>query len=134
MNLDYWQIKYVHMALAAISVSGFILRWSWQARGSAMSGHRLSRTLPHMVDTLFLASGVWLAITISQYPFTHDWLTAKLGGLVTYILLGMVAMSGKLPHRAKTIAFACALLVFAWIVSIACFKSAWGFLSLLEIF
>ena len=45
---------------------------------STLSAHRLTRVLPHIIDTLFLVSAVWLAVMIRQYPFTDAWLTAKI--------------------------------------------------------
>jgi uncharacterized membrane protein SirB2 len=85
--------------------------------------------VPHVIDTLFLASGLTLAWTIAQYPFLTGWLTAKVSGLLAYILLGMTAMSGRISRRARAIAFFTALLSYAWILSVAMLKSPWGFLG-----
>jgi len=120
------------MVLAATSITGFILRWMWVMHDSTLSAHRLTRVLPHIIDTLFLASAVWLAVMIRQYPFTDAWLTAKIFGLLTYIVLGSFALKREISVRGRIMAFSGALLVFAWIVSVARMKAVWGYLSFLN--
>lgn len=58
--------------------------------------------MPHVNDTVLLASGIVLAITIRQYPGVSPWLTAKLLGLLGYILLGMVAFRFGCRRRLRT--------------------------------
>jgi len=129
--MSYAALKILHMSLALISISGFVLRWVWLNSNSRMFRHKLTRVLPHVIDTLFLATGIWLAIVISQYPLSHGWLTAKVLGLIAYVIVGSIAMKDKNEPLIRTIAFIGALVIFAWIVSVARTKSAWGFLGLL---
>ena len=120
------------MGLALVSLSGFILRWIWMMNGSPLFGHRLNRLFPHIVDTLFLTSGIWLAFTVHQYPFTDAWLTAKIFGLVVYIILGSLALEKAPTGQLKVVAFMAAIVMFGWIVSVARLKTAWGFLSFMN--
>jgi len=129
--MDYHNLRLMHMVLAVFSISGFILRWIWMMYESTLSSHRLTRILPHVIDTLFLASAVWLTVSIRQYPFTDAWLTAKIFGLVVYIVLGSFALKQARTVQGRIMAFSGALLVFAWIVSVARMKTVWGFLSFL---
>ena len=99
---------------------------------STLFVHRLTRILPHIIDTFFLASAVWLAVSIHQYPFTDAWLTAKIFGLIAYIVLGSIALKRAVTVQGRIIAFSGALLVYTWVVSVARMKSAWGFLSFLN--
>ncbi len=99
---------------------------------STLSSHRLTRILPHVIDTLFLASAVWLSVTVRQYPFTDAWLTAKIFGLIAYIVLGSFALRRAITVQGKIMAFSGALLVYAWIVSVARMKIVWGFFSCLK--
>lgn len=128
--MDYVLIKQVHMSFAVISISGFILRWAWKINHSPLSSHRLARTAPHVIDTLFLASGITLAFSIGQYPLSTPWLTAKIAGLLAYIVLGMLAMSGGIPRTGRITAFTLALFCYCWIISVARLKSPWGFFSI----
>ena len=83
--MSYLAIKWLHIGLAIISVTGFVLRWSWMMRGSTLVQHRTTRTLPHVLDTLFLASGVVLAVWIGAHPLEQAWLGVKLLGVVAYM-------------------------------------------------
>ena len=128
--MDYVLLKQVHISFAVLSIAGFVLRWIWKITGFRFSGHRITKTAPHVIDTLFLASGLMLAFTIGQYPLTTAWLTAKLVGLVGYILLGMAAMSTRVTRTGQLIAFLAAVSSYAWIISVARLKSPWGFIGL----
>lgn len=125
--MSYLALKQAHIALAVVSICGFVLRWHWKRTGHRLAFSPAVRIAPHLVDTLLLAAGIWLSLKIAQYPLVHGWLTAKIGGLVAYILLGMIAMRSTPRSRRSVIAFVAAVVVFAWIASIARTKSAWGF-------
>lgn len=85
---------------------------------------RLTRVLPHVVDTLLLGTGVALALLSAQYPFVQSWLTAKIVALVIYIGLGMVALKRGRTKAVRLAALAGALLTFGYIVGVALTRSA----------
>ncbi|MSQ98225.1 MAG: invasion protein [Xanthomonadales bacterium] len=85
--------------------------------------------IPHVVDTLLLISAFAMIALADQVPVGMDWLSAKIAGLVVYILPGIIAMHSA-PVKSRSVpAFVAAVLVFCWIVSVAVSKSPWGFLS-----
>ncbi len=127
--MSYLALKQAHMLLAAISVTGFALRWFGRRSGAGFVTGRATRILPHLVDTLLLVAGIVLALRIAQYPLVHPWLTAKIAGLLIYIALGVVAMRSAPASARSTGAFCAALVVFGWMVSVARSKSAWGFFA-----
>ena len=88
-----------------------------------MLARRWVRVLPHVVDTVLLASAIALAVMIRQYPLAHDWLTAKVFGLIAYIVLGTIALKRGRTRAVRITAFWSALLVFAYIVAVAITKS-----------
>jgi len=88
-------------------------------RGSPLLQARLVRVLPHVVDTLLLASAVWLAVLLRQYPFVQGWLTAKVLGLIAYIVLGSYALRRGRTPRQRAAAFVAALVTAAYIVAVA---------------
>lgn len=126
----YYGIKHLHVLLAVISILGFALRGVWMMSGSALLEKRLVRVLPHVVDTLLLLSAIALAVMIAQYPFVAGWVTAKVVGLVVYIVLGMVALRRGRTKGIRIAAFFAAIVVFAWIASVAVSKNPAGFLPL----
>ena len=96
---------------------------------SPMLAHRWVRVAPHVVDTVLLASAIALAVMVGQYPLVDDWLTAKVLGLVVYIVLGMIALKRGRTRAARITAFCSALLVFAYIVAVAVTKSVVPYVS-----
>jgi uncharacterized membrane protein SirB2 len=126
----YFGIKHLHVLLAVISILGFMLRGVWMMSGSGLLERRLVRVLPHVVDTLLLITALLLAVMIAQYPFVAGWVTAKVLGLVVYIVLGVVALRRGRTKGIRIAAFFGAIVVFAWIMSVAFSKNPAGFLPL----
>lgn len=117
--LTHTLIKQAHMTCAVISLLGFMLRGWWMWRDSALLRHPLTRSLPHLNDSLLLAAGIWLAVSLKQYPFVHPWLTAKLVALVAYIVAGSIALKRGRTQSVRLLAFFIALGLFAYIIAVA---------------
>ena len=127
--MDYLLLKHFHMTCAALSGSFFLVRGSWMLAGSSLLQRRWVKTLPHIVDSLLLASAIWLAAWSHQYPVQMPWLNAKIIGLVAYIVLGSVALKYGRSKPVRATAFVAALLTFAYIVAVAVTKNPFFFLS-----
>jgi uncharacterized membrane protein SirB2 len=121
----YVALKHLHMASAAVSLALFLVRGTWMLTGSRLLHTRFSRIVPHVVDSLLLATAVGLMIELRQYPFAQDWLTAKLIGLVAYIFLGTIALKRGRTPAIRSAALVAALMVFAWIVMTARAHAPW---------
>jgi uncharacterized membrane protein SirB2 len=119
----YTLLKYLHVGCVVLSGAGFALRGAWMLQGSPLLAQRWVRVLPHVVDTVLLASAIALALMLEQYPLVQGWLTAKLIGLVVYIVLGTIALKRGRTRGVRLTAFGAALLVFAYIVAVALTKS-----------
>ncbi|MBI2276097.1 MAG: SirB2 family protein [Dechloromonas sp.] len=117
--MSYLALKHLHVTCVVLSGLGFCLRGWWMLRESPLRQHRLARVLPHVVDTLLLGSALTMAWMSGQYPFAQGWLTAKLGGLIAYILLGTMALKRGKTRRSRATYFGLALLAYAYIVSVA---------------
>jgi uncharacterized membrane protein SirB2 len=126
----YAALKALHVGCVIASISGFALRGALMLLDSPLLQARFARIAPHVVDTLLLASALWLAALIGQYPFVQGWLTAKVLGLVAYIVLGTVALKRARSKPVRAAAFALALLAAAYIVSVALTRDPLGFLAL----
>ena len=111
--------KLIHLGAALLSFTLFFLRGAWILWGEPQPPRRWTRIVPHLNDTLLLAAGVWMAVTIRQYPFADPWLTAKIVGLFVYIALGMLALRPGRSLRTRRAAWLAAQCVFAYIVAVA---------------
>jgi uncharacterized membrane protein SirB2 len=112
-------LKTIHIACAALTLAGFLLRGLWMLRESPRLQQRLVRVLPHVVDTGLFLTGAIMVITRHGGAVWQPWLLAKLGGILLYIVLGMLALRPGRPRMLRVAAFVLALPVFAWIVSVA---------------
>jgi uncharacterized membrane protein SirB2 len=116
-------LKLVHVTAVVLSGAGFVLRGVWMLRDSPLLQARLTRILPHVIDTVLLGSAILLALRIYQYPFVHGWLTAKVVALLAYIVLGSLALKRGRSRRVRTVSFALALAVFLYIIAVAITRS-----------
>ncbi len=128
--MDYAALKLIHQGAVAISITGFFARGAGALAGAGWARSRVARTLPHLVDTVLLATAIALAWMLQMNPLTTPWLGAKIVGLLAYIGLGMVALKPGRPVGMRAAAWIAALLCFAQIVATAITKSPLGLLAL----
>jgi uncharacterized membrane protein SirB2 len=122
-------MKTLHLTLALLTICGFLLRGVWMLRGSKLSQHPLPRIAPHIIDTLFLATGIALVLQLNLVVLQNSWLIAKFAGLLLYIALGAIALRHGKTMRIRTLAFAAAVLVFAYIAGAGANKSPLSWLA-----
>jgi len=127
--MNYLLLKQIHLSLASLSIAGFVLRWCWRMRRSPLAMTRLARIAPHVLDTVFLATAVLLSSMAGPGSLGAAWFSAKIIGLVLYILLGMMAMRSAPVAKRSVPAFIAAVLVFGWVVTVAVTKSPLGWLQ-----
>jgi len=130
--MDYASVKLMHQSAVALSALGFAIRGRASLHGAAWMHGRSAKTLPHVVDTVLLASALTLAWMLRLNPTGSPWLMAKIVGLLLYIALGMVALRPRYPLALRGGAWAAALLVLGWIASVALLKNPWGVFALLH--
>jgi uncharacterized membrane protein SirB2 len=122
--VNYLALKHLHITFAALSGSFFLLRGVWMLLDSPLLQRRWVRIVPHVVDTLLLASALGLVFWSGQYPFVQNWLTAKVLALVAYIVLGTIALKRGKTKGIRTFALLAALATFAYIVAVALTRRA----------
>jgi len=117
--VSYLLLKYVHVTAVATSFVLFFLRGIWMMQASGRLSARWVRVVPHVVDTVLLASAITLAVLTAQYPFVQSWLTAKVLALLAYIVVGSIALRRGPTRRTRIVAWVMALAVFGYIVAVA---------------
>lgn len=115
----YLSLRMIHVTCVAIAAVGFLLRGAWMLRQSPLLNHRLTRTLPHVNDTILLGAAIAMAWIANLNPLDHAWLTAKLIGLILYILLGSIALRRGPTPKVRAQAFAGAVFCFGYVVAVA---------------
>lgn len=125
----YAQIRLIHIVAVILSGSLFALRGLMMLLHSRHVNHPILRYLSYAIDTTLLIAALLLVTMLQQYPFVQAWLTMKVLLLMLYIVLGSLALK---RGRTRAIQIACyfaALLVFLFIISVACTHSPAGVFS-----
>lgn len=126
--MSYILLKHAHMSLAAASASLFLVRAMWMLAGSPMLSRGWVKRVPHLVDSLLLASAIALAWWAGLSPASSPWLGAKIGALAAYIVLGSIALKYGKTRLARLAALAAALACLAYIATTAVTKNPLFFL------
>lgn len=130
--MSYLFLKNIHTLLALLTISGFLLRGYWMMTKSDKLQQRMTRVAPHILDTVFLASGIAMLVLLSLNPLSQSWLLAKFAGLIVYILLGTVAIRRGSTQQVRVLALVGALSAFAYVVGVALSKSPASWLAYLS--
>ena len=117
-------LKTIHILLVFVVICSFIVRFILLDRG-VFPRQRWLKVLPHVLDTLLLASGITLAVNFVQYPAQAVWLSTKLMALFVYVLFGVMAMRAQRSRRQRWLAFSGAMLSFAYVLAVAVSKDPW---------
>ncbi|MDE2196575.1 MAG: SirB2 family protein [Gammaproteobacteria bacterium] len=123
-------MKLAHVAFAGMSIALFALRGTFTLVAVRPSTRRVWKILPHVVDTLLLVLGAWLAIMLRLNPLHVTWLGVKLLCVIGYIALGVLAFRLHRPRWLKLGLFGAAILLFAFIASIAILHNPRGIFAL----
>ena len=126
-NMEW--IKSIHISCVVLSFSGFFLRGIWMLSGSSMLHKKWVKTVPHVVDATLLLSALLMLYILQWSVLDYQWLQVKIGALLVYIWLGMLALKPGRPKRVRFVAWLSGLIVFLFIVSVAINKSVFGFMG-----
>ena len=120
----YHIVKQIHVILVIISVALFQVRY-WRIKYLQQQPSRIIRTAPHIIDTLLLSAGIYLAWLAGYSPFNSTWFLVKIIAVISYILLGLIAMRSNGVKQWLSYFLATATVLF--IMLVAHLKTAWPF-------
>ncbi len=115
-------VKTIHVSAVFLSILGFVARFVMKYNHSFYQDRYWFKKLPHWVDTMLLATALIMIYLLGVNPFTTLWIAEKLIGLVSYILLGMVALRWGQSSHIRLAAAIGAVVVFVYIVYVAHYK------------
>ncbi|WP_334059240.1 SirB2 family protein [Alteromonas sp. S005] len=107
----YMMAKHLHLTAVGLSILFFVFRFIWSQFDATALNKKWVKILPHIIDTVLLASAIWLCVILSQYPFVNAWLTFKVIGVVLYIVFGLFALKKAKTKLSKWGFFVAALVV-----------------------
>ncbi len=119
----YNQVLTVHVSTVILSISGFIFRGILHFRGSDLVKRKWLKITPHIIDTVLIISAITLLIQNGLNLLTTPWLLAKLIALIFYIALGLIAFRFSKTTRVRMLAWSGAILLFAYICTVAVTKN-----------
>ena len=122
-------LKPVHITCAVLSFSGFLLRGIWMLQDSSLLNQKWVKIFPHVIDTILLVSALMMLYVLHLSAIENSWLLAKIGALLVYIALGMLALKYGKNKQVRGVAWVSGLLVFLYIMSVALTKSILGFIN-----
>jgi uncharacterized membrane protein SirB2 len=129
IRMQYLAAHHLHVTFVTISIALFLFRGGLMLADSPHLRTPVLRVAPHVVDTLLLASALWLVSTLQVPVLPASWLLAKISGLLVYIGLGSLALRPGRSKRVRLAAFIAALVTVGWIVSVAVLHDPLGFLG-----
>lgn len=121
--LEHATLKLVHQSSVLLSITGFAARGALMLLRSPLLTRRWMRTWPHVIDTVLLGSGVWMAVNLRLHPGDNPWLAAKIVALAAYIGLGFIALRLGRTYARRSVALVAALLCFAYMLLVATSRS-----------
>lgn len=124
-------IKVIHVFCAYSTGLGFLLRGVFAIFHSPLGKHRLTKTLPHIIDSCLLFSGLLMVFSWSISPTSQTWLLAKLFALLIYIAFGLLMIRWGNTERRRWMGLIGGLLTYSYIVGVAHSKSALSLLTFL---
>lgn len=116
-------IKHLHMSLAIVSILGFLLRSYWLLRGSHWFSAKLTKFLPHIIDTALLASAITLLVLYGWNPLEQPWLVAKILALFAYVGFGICAFRLARNKVQQLLAIVAAMTSVSYLLGVALTKS-----------
>ena len=124
---SYYILKLTHIACVVISGSLFIYRYAKLRMRPDQPLAKALKVLPHINDTVLLASAIGMLSLIGLNPFTTPWLLAKILALLVYITLGAICMRSLPGSKHQTISFVAAISVFTYSLLVGLSKQVFPF-------
>jgi len=127
----YPDIKLVHIGAALTSGMLFALRGLGLSLGMRWPRVAPLRYLAYTVDTVLLTAAMMLLTILPAGLFANGWLIAKIGFVIAYVTLGVLAFRPGRARLPRVVLYAAALLCFLQIHGIARMHHPLGLLHLL---
>lgn len=90
----YLGLKHSHLMFVMLSVILFYYRFFVvQIRNRELP--KALKIIPHVIDTLLIATAIGLCVVLQQYPIMVTWLTVKVLFVIGYIVFAVLAIKAQ---------------------------------------
>ncbi len=124
--MDYMVLKHSHMMFAVLSIILFYTRAFLRIKQMPLAKNKVLFISSHSVDTLLLASAIYLAVMLGMSPHNQPWLGEKILLVVAYIITG-VLMTKQTVLKGQLALLALASAILVCIFYLARFKTPFLF-------
>lgn len=132
MSIELYPLLiHLHRASVTLSLSLFVARALGVRWSHAWPMAARWRWLSVAIDTVLLSAGASLWYILALHPLQQHWLGVKLMLVVSYIVLGSLALKRARSPRGKTWALLAACFTAFTIIGIALARAPEGWLRLL---
>ncbi len=128
--MNYLLLKYVHILCVAVSFSLFCVRGLWMMKVYPPATERWVKVLPHVIDTLLLASAIAM-VAISPLVRWPLWIQTKIALLIVFLALALASFRLGRGRLARGGLWLVAALLFLYITTVAVLHDPAGVLALL---
>lgn len=128
----YPWVRTTHISLVLASGSLFAVRGVAVLLGARWAMAASLRRLSYAIDTALLGAALLLLAILNLNPFAVPWLATKIALLLTYIVLGSLALKRAPTPRLRGVSLVAALLCYGMMVSIALAHHPLGWLARLQ--
>lgn len=120
-------LKHTHMLMAILTIGIYILLGLSAVFVPKVLRHKAISIATHVIYTLLLLTAIALLFAHGWNPLAQGWIMTKIGLLVIYIGLAVVAFKPKFPAGVRVPAYFAGLVALSWAWSSAWTKMVWPF-------
>lgn len=118
-------LRSLHLITVTITLIGFLVRAWWMLRDSPLLYAKPVKIFPHVNDTVLLATALGAGYVSGQLPFQDPWLTAKLTGVIAYIVFGAFGLHYGKTKGQRIVFLLLALASFCYVIAVAATRNPW---------
>jgi uncharacterized membrane protein SirB2 len=116
-------LKSIHMVAVTTTLAGLLVRGWWMLSDSKLLSAKPVKIFPHANDTVLISSALAAGYVSGQLPFVDPWLTAKLFGVIAYVVFSAGAFTFGKTKQQRIIFLILAAATFAYIILVAACRS-----------
>jgi uncharacterized membrane protein SirB2 len=117
--MNYLTLKYLHIICVAGSFSLFFIRGIWLLRSYPHAQEPWIRALPHVIDSLLVASAIGMLALGPKGVWDGNWMLVKVVLVVVYAVMSVLLLRLAKGKVQKILLWVAALLVFLFATTVS---------------